>query len=130
MAQTARDMQYAFLKFENMVKEYRHSANDRLRALDLKGAEIVCLQTLMYYADGLTAASLSSYADRDKAQISRTLRTLDAKGYITCNPADSKRLRKRRWVLTEAGKTMCSRILDASGDLWKEFSRHINIRNS
>lgn len=130
MAQSVRDLQYAFLKFENMVKEYRHNANARMRSLNLKGAEIVCLQTLMYYGDGLTAASLSNYADRDKAQISRTLHSLDEKGYITCNPDDSKRLRRRRWILTERGEAVCNQILDESSDLWKEFSRHINVRKS
>ena len=122
MAMTARESQEMFLKFENMVKEYRQNANARLSEMDLKGAEILCLQTLMYYPEGLSAASLSNCVDRDKAQISRTLRELHAKGYIECNPEDGARLRKKRWQLTDKGMEVCESILAKSSDIWKDFS--------
>lgn len=76
---TADALQRLFLTMENLVKEYRESANAQLSDLDLRGAEIVCLQTLMYHPDGLSVSDLAGASERDKAQISRTMKSLSKK---------------------------------------------------
>jgi DNA-binding MarR family transcriptional regulator len=114
-----------FLDLENLVKQYRTASNAALHDLGLKSAEIVCLQTLMYYPDGLSAANLCSAADRDKAQISRTLKSLMSKGYIQENPSDVMRRRKKRWILTDAGKLLSEQMLDKNSTTLKAMEEEM-----
>ncbi len=103
---TADAMQRLFLNMETLVKEYRESANAELRDLGLRSAEILCLQTLMYHPDGLSVIELAGASERDKAQISRTMKSLNSRGYVQENPADAARQRKVRAEshLVHAGK--------------------------
>ena len=101
---TADAMQRLFLNMETLVKEYRESANAELRDLGLRSAEILCLQTLMYHPDGLSVIELAGASERDKAQISRTMKSLNSRGYVQENPADAARQRKVRWQLSDLGQ--------------------------
>ena len=50
--------------------------------LGLKGTHVMCLFFLHRHPDGLTAAQLCRLCAEDKAAISRTLATLQTRGYI------------------------------------------------
>lgn len=122
---TADAMQRLFLNMENLVKEYRESANAELKDLGLRGAEIVCLQTLMYHPDGLSVNDLAGASERDKAQISRTMKSLSMKGYVQENPADSQRRRKIRWQLSGLGRQVSLSMLEKNTGTWEHFMEQL-----
>ena len=74
----------------------------------LKGAHVMCLFFLNRNRDGLTAARLCQLCAEDKAAISRTLATLQERGYILAGE------KKYRAVLrlTPAGETVANRFDD------------------
>ena len=122
---TADALQRLFLTMENLVKEYRESANAQLSDLDLRGAEIVCLQTLMYHPDGLSISDLAGASARDKAQISRTMKSLSKKGYVRENPEDAGRQRKIRWQLSDLGEQTARGMLEKNAATWEDFSQRL-----
>lgn len=122
---TADALQRLFLTMENLVKEYRESANAQLSDLDLRGAEIVCLQTLMYHPDGLSISDLAGASERDKAQISRTMKSLSKKGYVRENPEDAGRQRKIRWQLSGLGEQTARGMLEKNAATWEDFSQRL-----
>jgi len=79
----------------------------------LKGAHVMCLFYLHHNPQGLTAAQLCQLCAEDKAAISRTLVTLQDRGYIRTGE------RKYRFPLqlTEAGKAI-ARQLDTLIQQW------------
>lgn len=118
---TADAMQRLFLNMETLVKEYRESANAELRDLGLRSAEILCLQTLMYHPDGLSVIELAGASERDKAQISRTMKSLNSRGYVQENPADAARQRKIRWQLSDLGQKVTWSMLEKNAGTWEQF---------
>lgn len=126
MKRTTKDLQRLFLNLEMLTRQYRDLSNAIYKDLGLKAAEIVVLQTLLYYPDGLSASKLCLESDRDKAQISRTLHVLENKGYITENPLDSERQRKKRWTLTGKGLEVSESMLTRSSDLYSRMADDIS----
>lgn len=78
----------------------------RMGAFHLSGAHTNCLCHL--YAQGsLTQGELARLEGMDRSQVSRVLRELAAKGYVT---ADAQKGYKRRYVLTPCGEETAARI--------------------
>ena len=75
----------------------------------LKGPHAQCLLTMSRFPEGITAAKLCGYCDKDKAAISRTVSELEEAGMLnrTCN--DGKRYRALL-TLTEAGRKAAARV--------------------
>ena len=84
--------------------------------LGLKGAHAMCLFFLHHNPDGLTASQLCQLCAEDKAAISRTLVTLQEKGYIHAGE------KKYRFPLrlTEAGAIIAQK-LDSQICQWVGF---------
>ena len=57
-------------------------AADELKPYGLKGGYIVYLIALFKSVDGLTSANLSEMCNRDKAEVSRAIKSLEGKGFI------------------------------------------------
>ena len=75
----------------------------------LKGTHAMCLFFLHHQdEEGLTAAQLCQLCEEDKAAISRTLSTLQTRGYIT---SDEKKYRAHL-VLTDSGREVARRMDD------------------
>ena len=79
----------------------------------LRGAQVMCLFFLHHSSEELTAAQLCQLCSEDKAAISRTLVTLQEKGYIE---SDEKRYRSHL-KLTDSGRDIAQRI-DAIIEQW------------
>jgi len=80
---------------------------------DLRGTHAMCMYFLQRHPEGLTASQLAQLCAEDKAAISRTLVTLQDRGYIRTGE------RKYRFPLqlTEAGKAI-ARQLDTLIQQW------------
>lgn len=126
MDTSAGTLQRMFLNMENLVKEYREFANAELSELGLRPAEIVCLQTLLYHPEGLSVNELAGASERDKAQISRTLRVLEEKGYVVENPEDVHKQRKKRWQLSGTGHQVSMEMLEKNAPIWQEFEARLH----
>ena len=75
----------------------------------LKGPHAQCLLTMSRFPEGITAAQICNYCDKDKAAISRTVSELEEAGMLirTCN--DGKRYRAML-TLTDAGRKAASQV--------------------
>lgn len=82
---------------------------------DLKGTHVMCL-FFLHRSGSLTAAQLSQLCAEDKAAISRTLSTLQAKGFIESEP---KKYRAQI-RLTESGLQV-ARQVDGLIEQWVSF---------
>ena len=126
MNRDADTLQRMFLDMETLVKEYRETANAELAGMGLRPAEIVCLQTLLYHPQGLSVNELAGTCERDKAQISRTVRDLGRRGYLVENPEDAHRQRKKRWQLSAAGRSLSREMLQKNAAVWQEFETRLH----
>ena len=82
----------------------------------LKGTHVMCIFYISHSKEKLTAAQLSQLCAEDKAAISRTLVTLQDKGYIE---AGEKKYRAHLH-LTEKGEILASQI-DSLIEQWVGF---------
>lgn len=82
----------------------------------LKGTHVMCIFYISHSKEELTAAQLCQLCAEDKAAISRTLVTLQEKGYVE---AGEKKYRAHL-KLTEKGKTLASQI-DGLIEQWVGF---------
>ena len=77
---------------------------------DLRSAHVSCIYYL-YTTNGATATELCERCEEDKATISRALEYLEANGYITAEPQNTKRY-KSPLVLTEKGQDVGKIVAD------------------
>lgn len=82
----------------------------------LKGTHVMCIFYISHSKEELTAAQLCQLCAEDKAAISRTLVTLQEKGYVE---AGEKKYRAHL-KLTEKGKILASQI-DGLIEQWVGF---------
>ena len=75
----------------------------------LKGPHAQCLLTMSRFPEGITAAQMCSYCDKDKAAISRTVSELEEVGMLTRACNDGKRYRSIL-TLTDAGREAAARV--------------------
>lgn len=72
----------------------------------LKGTHVMCLFYIYHSEDNLTAAQLSQLCAEDKAAISRTLMTLQEKGYVECG----EKKYRAHLTLTKEGELLAEKI--------------------
>jgi MarR family transcriptional regulator for hemolysin len=82
----------------------------------LTSAHTMCIRYLDASSDGLTRMELAEMCDIDKAQISRTVNELCAKGYLTETENESNNYRKRL-KLTPMGKDTADEINKAIAEI-------------
>ena len=75
----------------------------------LKGPHAQCLLTMSRFPEGITAAKLCGYCDKDKAAISRTVSELEEAGMLVRDCSDGKRYRSML-TLTDAGREAAARV--------------------
>lgn len=92
----------------------------------LKGTHVMCIFFLHHNPEGLTAAQLCQLCAEDKAAISRTLATLQSKGYLR----SGEKKYRASLCLTDAGHAVALRIdgliqqwVDCGGDGLSEEER-------
>lgn len=75
----------------------------------LTGAHTMCLRHLSAASDGLTRSEIVTLCDIDKAQVSRVINDLCAKGYVIETDSESFNY-KKRLKLTPMGKDTTEKI--------------------
>ncbi len=80
-----------------------------MEEIDLKGPHAIYLITLSNFEEGITSSELSQYCGRDKADVSRAFRLLEARGLIR-RSSDIKNNYRAPIVLTEEGRSVASKI--------------------
>ena len=70
------------LSLSEMTTSWNKIASDELKPYGLKGAYVVYLIALYKYEGGLTAVNLCEMCNKDKAEVSRAIKTLEEKGFI------------------------------------------------
>lgn len=72
----------------------------------LKGTHVMCLFFLHHHPEGLTAAQLCQLCAEDKAAISRTLATLQERGYLV----SGEKKYRAQIRLTDSGRQVAQRV--------------------
>ena len=102
-----------FEKFSLAISEiyrYWHKiAADELSEYHLKSSHAVYLTTLYRYPDGLTAPRLAELCGKDKADVSRMVSIMEAKGLVTKEGSNQNRYRGTL-KLTEEGLHVAEQI--------------------
>ena len=71
------------LALSEIMSNWNKIATDELKPYGLKGSYVVYLIALFKAPDGLTAANLSQMCNRDKAEVSRAIKSFEEKGFVT-----------------------------------------------
>lgn len=78
--------------------------------LGLKGTHVMCIYFLATHPDGLTAASLCSLCQEDKAGISRILSDLQKNEYIDYTTSSDTKKYRAKAVLTDRGLQCAQKV--------------------
>ena len=70
------------LGLSEITSSWNKIASDELKPFGLKGTYVIFLIALYKHPEGLTSANLSEMCNRDKAEVSRAIKALEAKGFI------------------------------------------------
>ena len=92
-----------------ILRSARQIINFELASLNLTGAEGDIIFHLLSASDGLSQEKLAERLDIDKAAISRTVNSLDRKGYIH-RERQAGDFRTYRVTLTDAAREIGERI--------------------
>ena len=66
----------------DLYRQIRKIENYAMTRYSLKGHSAFYLLALLKYKDGITAAELAEKCGRNKAEVSRTLKTMTDQGYV------------------------------------------------
>lgn len=88
-----------FERFSYAISEisrcWHRIAGEEMGKYDLKGPFSVYFTTLYRYPEGITAAQLSEFCSRDKADVSRAMSLLESKGLVTRQELEGKAYRAK-----------------------------------
>ena len=90
-------------------RNIRKIKSEEMSEFDLKSPHVSCLYYLYKHSEGMTAKQLSDMCGEDKAAISRSIDSLEKKGYLECNSKAEKRYNSPL-VLTKSGRDIGGRI--------------------
>lgn len=114
------------------ISRYWHNiAAEELRPYHLKSSHAVYLTTLHRYPEGITAPRLAELCGRDKADVSRMMSLMQAKGLVV-KEGKGQNLYRGMLKLTPEGKTVAGQIskraelavAEAGKGLTEEMRRH------
>lgn len=91
------------LALSEIMSNWNKIATEELRPYGLKGGYVVYLISLFKAPEGLTAANLSQMCNRDKAEVSRAIKALLEKGFVSRTNTTSTGYRASI-ALTEKGR--------------------------
>jgi DNA-binding MarR family transcriptional regulator len=99
-----------FERFSFLISEVSRSwhkiAADEMEKHGLKGTHSIYLTTLYRHGEGVTAARLGELCGRDKAEVSRTVNTMERQGLLQKEGNSYRALLK----LTDAGRQAAEQV--------------------
>ena len=105
-----------FLAIAEISRCWHKIAAEELSKYSLKSSHVTYLLTLARYPEGLTAPKLAELCGRDKADVSRTMATLEKKGLVVKEEVGAS-LYRGVYRLTEEGLAAAGLIVDKSRDI-------------
>lgn len=100
-------MVHRFEDFVNLIntayKDIQKIKSYEVKDMGLKSSHVMCMFYLGESEEGLTCTELGDKCKEDKAAVSRNLKYLSEKGYVTVVGDENQKYRLRN-VLTEEGK--------------------------
>jgi len=97
------------LALSELTSSWNKIATEEMKAYDLKGSCVIYLIALYKIADGLTAANLCEMCNRDKAEVSRSIKALEEKGFVIRKNTTVSGYRASI-TLTQEGKRITSEL--------------------
>ena len=97
------------LALSEMTSSWNKIATEELKPYGLKGSCIIYLIALYKMPDGLTAANLCEMCNRDKAEVSRAIKSLELKGFVARKNTTVSGYRANI-TLTEEGRKITSEL--------------------
>ncbi len=91
------------LALSEIMSSWNKIATEEMKSFGLKGGSVIYLISLYNSADGLTAANLCEMCNRDKAEVSRSITTMEKKGLVTRTNTTVNGY-KANITLTDAGR--------------------------
>ncbi len=96
------------------INRYWHKiASDEMKRYGLKGPFALYLVALYRNPTGLTATQLCEACDRNKADVSRAVQTLEEKGLL-CREKKNNNGYRAKILLTDEGKTAAAHVREAA----------------
>lgn len=95
----------------DLTSSWNKIAAEELKPFGLRGTYVIYLIALYKHTEGLTSANLCEMCNRDKAEVSRAMKVLEAKGFVVRehNLANGYRA---KITLTAQGREYTSAIRD------------------
>lgn len=94
-----------------MTSSWNKIAAEELKPFGLKGAYVVYLIALHKSPGGLTSANLCEMCNKDKAEVSRAIKTLELKGFVIRENTTINGYRAKI-TLTEQGRNITITLLE------------------
>ena len=118
-------MIHRFEDFVNLIntayKDIQKIKSYEVKGMGLKSSHVMCMFYLGQSEFGLTSSELCDKCKEDKAAVSRNLKFLTEKGYVTVL-GDEKQKYKLRNVLTEEGKEAYGKLTVTISSAVERFS--------
>ncbi len=95
------------LALSEMTSSWNKIATEELKPYGLKGSSIVYLIALYKIPEGLTAANLCEMCNRDKAEVSRAIKSLEEKGFVVRKNTTVSSYRANITLTDEGRKITC-----------------------
>ena len=92
--------------FSSMVKSLNNKLTEE--GLDIQHPQFAILM-VMSRKDGIDQSELTEYVGRDKASVSRTIKSLEEKGLVIVKPNGGK---KKKIFLSEKGKDLIPKLYE------------------
>lgn len=97
-----------------------------VESLGLRGNHVMCLFYLGQNAGGLTSGELCEKCKEDKAAVSRNLKFLQEKGYVTVAEDEVKKYKLKN-ILTAEGWEAYSQLEVLISDAVKKFGKGLSV---
>ncbi len=112
-------------KCARAVKKIKSS---EMSEFNLKGLHVSCLYYVYINGKPLTATELCDICDEDKANVSRTIDTLEEGGFVVCNSRTQKKY-NCPVSLTEKGRVVAQSVADKIDNIVTLASRGLSDEN-
>lgn len=112
----------------NISRNIQKIKNYEMASFGLKGNQVQCLFHLYNQANGVSVSELAILCNEDKAASSRTIKTLEEKGYVFIDKLERKKY-KNPVKLTEKGKKTAELVCKKIDSLFLEGGQGLYENN-
>ena len=108
-----------------LIRAVQQMKARKMAQYDLKGTNALCLCQILHSDEGLSAAELSAVAEIDKAQVSRCVAELTARGFVYRDDQAGRRY-KQKYRLTEEGLAVAKDVAEEIAKIQAAVEKNIS----